>query len=171
MNPEIWGPRLWFFIHTIAINFPDNPTREDYDKYLMFFKSLKHIIPCEKCRIGYIEKTTKNPVNNHLKNSTTLFNYTIDLHNEVNRSLGKKELTYEEASIELQKIYSNEQFTNKPVKSKPIENFIRNPNYQKEQFLNTDDSSIEYMKILKYILIILLLLSILFYALKFKNII
>ena len=29
MEPKIWGMKLWFFIHTTALNFPENPTFQD----------------------------------------------------------------------------------------------------------------------------------------------
>jgi len=45
----------------------------------------------------------KNPVINHLKTPETLFKFTIDLHNDVNKSLNKKIYTYEEVS----KIYQS----------------------------------------------------------------
>ena len=96
MDPTIWGPKLWFFIHSLALNFPDNPTYQDIRHYEEFFNSLKFIIPCEKCRFHYKERLEKSPIINHLKNSDVLFKYTVDLHNDVNKSLNKKIYTYEE---------------------------------------------------------------------------
>jgi hypothetical protein len=104
MNSDIWGPKLWFIIHTIALNFSDNPTYNEIRNIEMFFNSLKFNIPCEKCRIHYSERLDKNPIINHLKNSETIFKYTIDLHNEVNKSLGKRIYSYDEVL----EIYKNE---------------------------------------------------------------
>ena len=104
MNSDIWGPKLWFIIHTIALNFSDNPTYNEIRNIELFFNSLKFNIPCEKCRIHYTERLDKNPIINHLKNSETLFKYTIDLHNEVNKSLGKRIYSYDEVL----EIYKNE---------------------------------------------------------------
>ena len=28
MDPTVWGPKLWFFIHTLAFNFPETPSYE-----------------------------------------------------------------------------------------------------------------------------------------------
>ena len=103
MDPTIWGPKLWFMIHTIALNYPDNPTYQDRRSYEEFYNSLKYVIPCEKCRIHYTQRLKRMPIINHLDNSNTLFKYTVDLHNQVNKSLNKKIYSYQE----VMKIYEN----------------------------------------------------------------
>jgi len=103
MDPDVWGPKLWFMIHTIALNFPNNPTYQDKRSYEEFYNSLKYIIPCDKCRIHYTQRLKRMPIINHLDNSNTLFRYTIDLHNQVNKSLNKKIYSYEEVAT----IYKN----------------------------------------------------------------
>jgi hypothetical protein len=109
MDPEIWGPKLWFVIHTIALNFPDNPTYEDIRNTEHFFNSLKFNIPCDKCKIHYTQRINKNPIMNHLKNSDTLFRYTIELHNDVNVSLGKRTYTYDEVVAIYKKAFKQEE--------------------------------------------------------------
>ena len=108
MDPEIWGPKLWFVIHTIALNFPDEPTYNDIRNTEQFFESLKYNIPCDKCRVHYTQRITKNPIINHLKNSDTLFRYTIELHNDVNLSLGKRTYTYDEVVNFYKKSYKQD---------------------------------------------------------------
>ena len=103
MDPTVCGPKLWFMIHTIAINYPDNPTYQDKRSHEEFYNSLKYVIPCEKCRVHYTQRLKRMPIINHLDNSDALFRYTIDLHNQVNKSLNKKIYSYEE----VMKIYKN----------------------------------------------------------------
>lgn len=107
MDPEVWGPKLWFVIHTIALNYPENPSYDDVRNVESFFNSLKYNIPCDKCRIHYTERIEKNPIINHLSNSDTLFRYTIELHNDVNISLGKRTYTYDEVVEIYQKAYNS----------------------------------------------------------------
>ena len=165
MNPEIWGPKLWFFIHTIAINYPDNPSNLDKQKYNMFFESLKHIIPCEKCRLNYIENLNEMPVINNLDNATTLFRWTVDLHNKVNSEIGKPILSYEQATQEISNKYliDNKKYISQKINSiDKIEGFESN---------NSKTGGIPFLKIVKYSLLVILLVSIIIYALKIKNII
>lgn len=107
MDPTVWGPKLWLVIHTMALNYPDNPTYEDRRNYENFFNSLKFVIPCDKCRLHYTERINKKPIINYLDNTDSLFRYTIDLHNDVNKSLGKRTYIYDEV-IEIYKKHYNQ---------------------------------------------------------------
>ena len=65
MDPTRWGPKLWFFMHTLSFNYPDNPTQNDKLNIKNFFENLKYLIPCETCRIHYGGHTTKMPIDNY----------------------------------------------------------------------------------------------------------
>jgi hypothetical protein len=95
MDPDIWGPRLWFFLHTISFNYPDNPTFDDMKHQQEFYENLVYIIPCAVCSKHYSEHISKNPPK--LSSKKELIKWTIDLHNSVNQTLGKKIYTYKEA--------------------------------------------------------------------------
>ena len=97
MEPTVWGPKLWFIMHTFALNYSTNPTDGEKAAMAEFFNNLKYTIPCNKCRIHYTEHLSKNPVENHLGNRDALFKFTVDIHNEVNKTIGKRMFSYEEA--------------------------------------------------------------------------
>ena len=40
MNPNIWGPGAWTFLHSVTLNYPDTPSQQDKNEYADFFKSL-----------------------------------------------------------------------------------------------------------------------------------
>ena len=50
MNPSIWGPKAWFFLHSVSFNYPDNPTKNDKVEYKRFFESIQYILPCDNCK-------------------------------------------------------------------------------------------------------------------------
>ena len=52
-NNNIWGPPSWTFLHTITFNYPNNPSEKDKQNYFTFFDSLKHVLPCDKCKKHY----------------------------------------------------------------------------------------------------------------------
>lgn len=112
MDPKIWGPKLWFTIHTIALNYSDNPTYQDKRNHEDFFNNLTFMIPCDKCRIHFKERLNKYPVIQHLDNSDSLFRYTILLHNDVNEMLNKPKLSYEEVVKHYKHCYNQESITN-----------------------------------------------------------
>ncbi len=90
MNQNIWGPHLWFSLHTISFNYPLKPTEEDKKNYKDFFMSMKNVIPCSVCKKNYLRHLNELPIDNVLNNRKDLVYWVIDLHNMVNGETGKK---------------------------------------------------------------------------------
>ena len=40
MDPKIWGPPGWFFIHSVTLVYPDNPTETEKNNFKRFFLNL-----------------------------------------------------------------------------------------------------------------------------------
>lgn len=99
-QPKIWGKYFWYTIHYIALGFPDDATDEDKDEYKNFFVNLHQVIPCYKCSVNYIKHLHERPLEyKDLQNSRTLFKWTVDIHNIVNKNLKKRIISIEEATI------------------------------------------------------------------------
>ena len=112
MNPKIWGPAGWKFLHSITLHYPENPSLQDKQNYKKFFESLQFTIPCEKCKNHYQESLQKYSLDNALNNKEALFNWLVDIHNEVNKKNNKKVLSYEEVKNIYEKLYSNKKNKN-----------------------------------------------------------
>lgn len=98
MNLGIWGKHLWISIHFIALSYPHEPTKEDIQNYRDFFENLKTVIPCSKCRKKYTKHLQIRPLTKDvLSNQLSLFEWTVDIHNLTNESLGKETWSYDEA--------------------------------------------------------------------------
>ena len=103
MLVKAWGPPSWIMLHTIAQNYPQEPTQQQKDEYLIFFKSVGNVLPCRYCRESYQlyikQKSTLlcYPV---MRNRKTLSKWLYLVHNKVNKKLGvKKEIpTFEEVT-------------------------------------------------------------------------
>lgn len=98
MLTAIWGPGMWHFLHTMSFNYPISPNKEQQKQYFDFIYSLRHILPCGKCRANLAKNFKKHPLTmDHMKNRQTFSKYIYGLHEVVNKMLGKKsKLTYEE---------------------------------------------------------------------------
>ena len=107
MNPNIWGPSMWLSLHTITLNYPKNPSIHDKKAMNDFFTNLQYVLPCQKCSDNYANHLIKYPIENFLGSRNELVEWLINIHNEVNKSIGKKILTKEDA---LKKIHN--QFKN-----------------------------------------------------------
>ena len=103
MEPKIWGPPAWNFLHTVTLNYPENPTNEDKKNYYVFFNTLKDILHCPNCRSHYSENITKKPI--QLESRDELIQWLIDIHNEVNKLTGKREYSYNEVHKKFDKMY------------------------------------------------------------------
>jgi FAD-linked sulfhydryl oxidase len=97
IKPNIWGPHGWKFMHYVSLGYPSDPTEQDKQNYKNFYTSLQHILPCAKCAHNYSHNLKKYPIDNHLGSRDTLVRWVIDIHNQVNTELNKKEYTYIEA--------------------------------------------------------------------------
>jgi hypothetical protein len=95
LSPKLWGKEGWRFIHYVAVTY--QPSKKE--EYLQFFKNLPEILPCPVCGSHFKINMEKYPPN--MENAKTLFNWTVDMHNLVNKENGKKILNYEQAYNEL----------------------------------------------------------------------
>jgi hypothetical protein len=91
--PEVWGPFFWHTIHITALGYPLEPSYAHKKAAKEFFESLKVLIPCPICKDHYVEHMEKYPISPHLDRRSDLFRWTVLLHNEVNKNLGKAPYT------------------------------------------------------------------------------
>ena len=61
-----------------------------------FYEALKILIPCPICKDHYIQHLEKYPLTPYLDRRTDLLRWTILLHNQVNKTLNKREYTESE---------------------------------------------------------------------------
>lgn len=110
IEPNLWGPSAWKFIHYTALAYPMEPTDKQKKEYFTFFHNLQNTLPCKKCSQNYMLNLQEIPLENALDNNDSLFKWTIDMHNEVNKELGKKIYSYEEIYREFYNHQNNSQY-------------------------------------------------------------
>jgi hypothetical protein len=103
IDPNLWGSSGWKFIHYTALGYPNEPNDIQKKQYYSFFINIGNILPCEKCRNNYIKHFQDFPLEKSLEDKRSLFEWTINIHNEVNKELGKKIYSFEE----VEKMYTN----------------------------------------------------------------
>lgn len=91
MLTSVWGPSLWHFLHTMSFNYPVEPTVEQKQHYREFMLNLVHILPCRYCRENLKRNFKKLPLLiSHMENRETFSRYVYELHEHVNKMLGKQ---------------------------------------------------------------------------------
>ena len=78
MDPDVWGPKLWFTMHTISLNYPENPTSQEKQSNEIFFNNLQNIIPCDLCKQHYSTYLKTHPVTKHLSNKMSLVKWVLN---------------------------------------------------------------------------------------------
>ena len=97
MLTSVWGPGMWHYLHTMSFNYPVKPTCQDKKRYSEFIFSLRHVLPCGKCRKNLCKNLKRLPLRiSNMESRATFSKYVYDLHELINTMLGKKSgLTYE----------------------------------------------------------------------------
>ena len=97
MLTSVWGPSLWHSLHTISFNYPVKPTRQDKKNYKRFIMDLKFVLPCKYCRMNFKKNLKDLPLTQKdLKNRNNFSRWMFNMHEHINKMLGKKSgLSYE----------------------------------------------------------------------------
>lgn len=86
---EKWGPFIWGAIHMICLGAPPSLDAIQQEEYRTFFLNLPKVLPCAECAEHLKQNLSKVPIDTALLGRDTLFEWSVNLHNVVNRMLGK----------------------------------------------------------------------------------
>jgi len=87
IDPKIFGPSFWGALHLACLG-AENP-----EKVREFITLYQYVLPCAGCRHHFSQLLQDFPI----PEEGDLFEWSIEAHNIVNKSLGKPEITVEEA--------------------------------------------------------------------------
>ncbi|KAM1687106.1 hypothetical protein ACFX1T_034863 [Malus domestica] len=87
LTKEELGRSTWTFLHTLAAQYPDKPTRQQKKDVKELMSILSRMYPCKECADHFQEILRSNPVQagSHAEFSQWL----CHVHNTVNRSVNK----------------------------------------------------------------------------------
>ena len=96
-DPSIWGPHYWFFLMTVAMSYPDTPNAFTKRKYYDLIMNIPIFIPNPDIGSRFSNLIDKYPVSPYLDNKESFVKWIHFIHNKVNISIGKEEISYSEA--------------------------------------------------------------------------
>lgn len=99
-EPRVFGPPLWFTIHNSASHYPISPSPICQQHIIMFIKSIPYLVPCDECFIhaqNYISQFSDSDLGEITSTRAKYFEWGVNFHNFVNRRLGKKEYSVQQA--------------------------------------------------------------------------
>lgn len=109
LEPKIWGPHYWFFLHTIAMTYPHHPNAVTKKKYYEFIQNLPLFIPVDNISSEFSVLLDKYPVVSYLDNRESFVRWMHFIHNKINQKLEKPQISLNEFYIQYYEEYkSNE---------------------------------------------------------------
>jgi len=147
MDPNIWGPSAWVFLHTITLTYPHNPTNQDKKNYKLFFYNLANVLPCTYCSHNYSIHLKQLPIDSFLANKKSLVQWLLQIHNLTNNNL-KKNI-----------IFTMDDFTQK------YRNIYNKTDYSQTHISQTNTilNQYSFLKILPFIIITIIIILILLF--------
>lgn len=118
LDPKVWGPHYWFFLHTLAMTYPHHPNSVTKKKYYEFIQNLPLFLPVEQISGEFSKLIDKYPITPYLDNRDSFVRWMHFIHNKINQKLEKPQVslndffvkyydeykTYDEKLIEYNKI-------------------------------------------------------------------
>ena len=108
LDPKIWGPHYWFFIHTVAMTYPIRPNAITKKKYYEFIQNLPLFIPVENMSGEFSKLLDKYPVTPYLDNRESLIRWTHFIHNKINQKLEKPQISLSEFYVKYYEEYKSQ---------------------------------------------------------------
>ena len=96
LDQNVWGPHFWFFLHTIAISYPNFPNSVIKKKYYDFIQNIPLFIPIESMSSNFSKILNKYPVQPYLDSRDSFIRWTWFIHNKINKQLEKPTISLSE---------------------------------------------------------------------------
>jgi len=89
LDPKVWGPHYWFFLHTLAMTYPHHPNTVTKKKYYEFIQNLPLFLPVEEISGEFSKLIDKYPITPYLDNRDSFVRWMHFIHNKINEKLEK----------------------------------------------------------------------------------
>ena len=107
LDPKVFGPHYWFFLHTISLNYPKYPNAVTKKKYYDFIQSLPLFIPVEKHASDFSKLLDEYPVSPYLDSRDSFVRWMHFIHNKINEKLEKPQITLNDFFVEYYNAYKS----------------------------------------------------------------
>jgi len=108
LDPKIWGPHYWFFLHTVAITYPHHPNAVTKKKYYEFVQNLPLFIPVEQISKEMEKMIDLYPITPYLDNRDSFVRWMHFIHNKINEKLEKPQITLNDFFVQYYNEYKSQ---------------------------------------------------------------
>jgi hypothetical protein len=93
LDPSVWGPHFWFFLHTLALSYPHHPNSVTKKKYYELVQNLPLFIPVEVIGNNFNKLLDEYPVTSYLDSRESFVRWMHFIHNKINEKLEKPKIS------------------------------------------------------------------------------
>lgn len=93
LDPKVWGPHYWFFLHTISMSYPLRPNSVTKKKYYEFIQNLPLFIPVESIAGEFSKLLDEYPITPYLDSRDSFIRWVWFIHNKINEKLEKNKIS------------------------------------------------------------------------------
>jgi hypothetical protein len=127
LDPKVWGPHYWFFLHTLAMTYPHHPNGVTKKKYYEFIQNLPLFLPVEQISTSFSKLIEKYPITPYLDDRDSFIRWTHFIHNKINEALEKPKISLQDFYVNYYHAYKTQDenlATIKKIQGKIIYIFI-----------------------------------------------
>jgi hypothetical protein len=93
LDPTVWGPHFWFFLHTLGMSYPHYPNSVTKKKYYELVQNLPLFIPNEAIGSEFSKILDEYPVSAYLDSRESFIKWLHFIHNKINEKLEKPQIS------------------------------------------------------------------------------
>ena len=108
LDPKVWGPHYWFFLHTVAMTYPHHPNTVTKKKYYEFIQNLPLFLPVQEISSEFSKLIDKYPITPYLDNRDSFIRWTHFIHNKINQKLEKPQISLSEFYVKYYEEYKSQ---------------------------------------------------------------
>lgn len=105
LDPKIWGPHYWFFLHTLSMTYPIHPNAVNKKKFYELIQNFPLFIPVESISAEFSKLLDKYPVTPYLDNRESFIRWMHFIHNKINEKLEKPQISLNEFYVKYYEEY------------------------------------------------------------------
>jgi hypothetical protein len=105
LDPKVWGPHYWFFLHTITMSYPLRPNSITKKKYYEFIQNIPMFIPVETIATHFSKLLDEYPVTPYLDTRDSFIRWMHFIHNKINQRLEKPQISLNQFYVNYYEAY------------------------------------------------------------------
>lgn len=95
---DAWGQSYWEVMHSVTFSYPEtSPTEEQKQRIIDTFRLIPFLLPCSMCGLHFVTTMKEeHPLTDKvLLSRDALTRWLVNVHNSVNRRIGRSEIPYD----------------------------------------------------------------------------